>query len=56
MRKTFKKPKKFKDHSDGCIYAWVEIMRQQIEQDTLNDERQACTAILTNLEGTAQKP
>ena len=55
MRKTFKKPKKFKDHSDGCIDAWVEIMRLHLEQDTLSDERQACTAKLTNLEGTAQK-
>ena len=26
-----------------------------MEQDSLNDERQACTAILSNLEGTALK-
>ena len=26
-RKTFKKPKEFKDDSDGCIYTWVEVMR-----------------------------
>ena len=30
-------------------------MRLQQEQDNLNDERQACTAILRNLEGTALK-
>ena len=30
-------------------------MREYLEQDTLNDERQACTAELTDLEGTAQK-
>ena len=30
-------------------------MRLYLEQDTLNDERQACTAELTDLEGTAQK-
>ena len=30
-------------------------MRLHIEQDNLNDERQACTAILSNLEGTALK-
>ena len=47
--KTFKKPKEFKDDS------WVEVMRLHLEQDNLTDERQACTAILSNLEGTALK-
>ena len=54
-RKTFKKPKEFKDDSDGCIDIWVEVMKLHLEQDILNDERQACTAILSNLEGTALK-
>ena len=54
-RKDFKKPKEFKDDSDGCIDTWVEVMRLHLEQDNLNDERQACTAILSNLEGTALK-
>ena len=54
-RKTFKKPKDFKDILDGCIDTWVEGMRLHLEQDNLNDERQACTAILRNLEGTALK-
>ena len=54
-RKTFKKPKEFKDDSDGCIDTWVEVMRLHLEQDNLNNERQACTAILSNLEGTALK-
>ena len=54
-RKTFKKPKKFKDDSDGCIDTWVEVMRLHLRQDNLNDERRACTAILSNLEGTALK-
>ena len=54
-RKTFKKPNKFKDDSDGCINTWVEVMRLHLEQDNLNVERQACTAILSNLEGTALK-
>ena len=54
-RKTFKKPKKFKDNSDGCIDTWVEVMRLHLEQDNLNDERQACTARFTNLESTALK-
>ena len=54
-RKTFKKPKEFKDNSDGCIDTWVEVMRLNLEQDNLSDERPACTAILSNLEGTALK-
>ena len=55
FRKTFKKPKEFKDDSDGCIDTWIEVMRLHLAQDNLNDERQACTAILSNLEGTALK-
>ena len=54
-RKTFKKPKEFKDDSDGCIDTWVEVMRLHLKQDNLNDERHACTAVLRNLEGTALK-
>ena len=54
-RKTFKKPKEFKDDSHGCIDTCVEVMRLHLEQDDLNDERQACTAILSSLEGTALK-
>ena len=53
--KTFEKPKEFEDDSDGCIDTWVEDMRLRWEQDNLNDERQTCTAILSNLEGTALK-
>ena len=53
--KTFKKPKEFKDDSDGCIDTWVEVMRLHLEQYNLNDKRQACTAIPSNLEGTALK-
>ena len=54
-KKTFKKPQEFKDDSVGCIDTWVEFMRLHLQQDNLNDERQACTAILSNLEGTALK-
>ena len=55
-RKIFKKPKDFKDGSDICIDTWVEVMRLHLEQDKLSDERQAaCTATLSNLEGTALK-
>ena len=54
-RKTFKKLNEFKNDSDGCIDTGVEVIRLHLKQDNLNDERQACTAILSNLEGTAQK-
>ena len=54
-RKTFKKPNEIQDDSDGCIDTWVEVMRLHLEQDNLNDKRQACTAILSNLEGTSLK-
>ena len=33
----------------------MEVERLHLEQDNLNDKRQACTAILSNLEGTALK-
>ena len=49
------KSKEFKDDSDGCIDTWVEVMRLHLEQDNLTDERQASTAILSNLEGTTLK-
>ena len=54
-RKTFKKPEEFKDDSNGCIDTWVEVMRLHFEQDNLINEIQACTTILSNLEGTALK-
>ena len=54
-RKTFKKPKDFNDDSDGCIDTVFDVMRLRLEQDNLNSEKQACTAILSNLEGTALK-
>ena len=53
--KIFMKPKEIKDDSNGCIDTWVEVMRLHLVQDNLNDERQACTAILSNIEGTAFK-
>ena len=55
FRKTLKKPKEFKNDSNGCIDTWVEVKRLHLKQDNLNDESQACTAILSNLEGTALK-
>ena len=54
-RKTFKKPKDFNDDSGGCLDKLFDAMRLHLKQDNLNDEKQACTAILSNLEGTALK-
>ena len=54
-RKNFNKPKEFKNDSNSCIDTWVEFMRLNLKKDNLNDERLACTAILSNLEGTALK-
>ena len=48
MKKTFKKD--LKADSDVCIDTCVEVTKLHLEQDNLNDERPACTAILTNLE------
>ena len=46
ISRIIKKPKELKDNSDGCIDTWVEVMRLHLEQDNLNDDRQACRAIL----------
>ena len=55
IQENLQETKEFKDDSDGCIDTWVEVMRLNLEQDNLNDERPACTAILSNLEGTELK-
>ena len=54
-RKTFKKLREIKDDSVGYIHTWVEFRRLRLEHDNFNDKRQACTPILSNLEGTALK-
>ena len=40
---------------DSCIDTWVEVIRLHLEQDNLKNEKQACTLILSNLEGTTLK-
>ena len=52
FRKSFKKPMYLETTQ---MDAWVEVMRLHLEQDNLNGERQACTALLSNLEGTSSK-
>ena len=44
---TFKKPKKIKDDTEGCVDALVEVMELHKEQGILKEERQACTAIFS---------
>ena len=40
-----------KDESDGCIDTWIEVMKLYFEEDLT--ERQECSALTSNLEGTA---
>ena len=51
-RRVFKKPRCYKDESDGCIDAWIEVMKLHFEEEDLS-ERQECSALTSNLEGTA---
>ena len=51
-RRTLKKPKSFKDESDGCIDTWIEVMKLHFEEENLS-KKQECSALTTNLEGTA---
>ena len=34
-RRTLKKPKSFKDESDGCIDTWIEVMELHFEEENL---------------------
>ena len=51
-RRVFKKPRFYKDESDGCIDTWIEVMKLHFEEEELS-ERQECSALTSNLEGTA---
>ena len=51
-RRVFKKPRRYKDESDGCIDTWIEVMKLHFEEEDLN-ERQEGSAPTSNLEGTA---
>ena len=51
-RRVFKKPRCYKDESDGCIDTWIEVMKLHFEEEDLS-ERQECNALISNLEGTA---
>ena len=51
-RRVFEKPRCYKDESDGCIDTWIEVMKLNFEEEDLS-ERQECSALTSNLEGTA---
>ena len=51
-RRVFKKPRCYKNESDGCIDTWLEVIRLHFEEEDLT-ERQECSALTSNLEGTA---
>ena len=51
-RRVFKKPRCYKDESDGCIDTWIEVMKLHFEEEDLS-ERQECSALTSILEGTA---
>ena len=51
-RRTLKKPKSYKDESDGCIDTWIEVMKLHFEEESLS-KKQECSALTSNLEGTA---
>ena len=52
FRRVIKKPRCYKDESDGCIDTWIEVMKLHFEEEDLS-ERQECSALTSNLEGTA---
>ena len=51
-RRIFRKPRCYKDESDGCIDTWIEVMKLHFEEEDLS-ERHECSALTSNLEGTA---
>ena len=51
-RRVVKKPRCYKDESDGCIDTRIEVMKLHFEEQDLS-ERQECSVLTSNLEGTA---
>ena len=52
-RRTLKKPKSYKDETDGCIDTWIEVMKLHFEEENLS-KKQECSTLTSNLEGTAR--
>ena len=51
VEKTLKKPKLYKDESNGCIDTWIEVMKLHFEEENLS-KKQERSALTSNLEGT----
>ena len=51
-RRVVKETRCYKDENDGCIDTWVEVTKLHFEGEDLS-ERQECSALTSNLEGTA---
>ena len=51
-RRTLKKPKSYKDESDGCIDTWLEVMKLYFEEENIS-KKQECSALTSHLDGTA---
>ena len=51
-RRVFKKPRCYKDESDGCIDTWIMVMKLHFEEEELS-ERKKYSALTSNLERTA---
>ena len=51
-RKTLKKPKSYKDETNGCIDTWIEVTKLPFEEENLW-KKQECSALTSNIEGTA---
>ena len=52
FRMVFTKPRCYKDISDGCVDTRIEVMKPHFEEEDMS-ERQECSALISNLEGTA---
>ena len=50
-KRIFKKPRCYKDESDGCFDTWIEVMYLHFEEEDLT-ERLKCSGLTSNLEGT----
>ena len=51
-RRVFKKLRCYKDESDGCIDTWIRVMELHFKEEDFS-EKQECSALPSNLEGTA---
>ena len=46
-RRVFKKPRCYKDESDGCIDTWIEVMKLHFEEEDLSRDRNAARSPAT---------